>query len=51
MRGVGGACVTGVTVVHLCVDVWPSPLAGCPRGRGHPGHVQPGAAGTELGGH
>ncbi|XP_012903862.1 aflatoxin B1 aldehyde reductase member 4-like isoform X2 [Mustela putorius furo] len=26
-----------------------SPLAGRPRGCGHPGHVQRGAAGTELG--
>ncbi|PNI33477.1 AKR7L isoform 1, partial [Pan troglodytes] len=31
------------------VDVPPLTAAGCPRGRGHPGHVQPGSAGAELG--
>ncbi|KAF6107412.1 aldo-keto reductase family 7 member A2 [Phyllostomus discolor] len=33
------------------VDVPPLPAPGCPRGRGHPGHVQPGAAGAEPVGH
>ncbi|EAW89889.1 hCG1741668, isoform CRA_a [Homo sapiens] len=45
--GVSAPSMTLAT--HPLVDVPPLTAAGCPQRRGHPGHVQPGEAGAELG--
>ena len=47
---IGPQVLAGVRVGGGVCDVWLSPLAGPLQGCGHPGHIQPGAAGRELAG-